>query len=106
MFYGMSKNKEYFEKTINLFVGLAPVMRLKHQYNGLISELTSDKAAFDKYLNEYKAYEVYGPGWKTMINILCVILPNTCIFNDIAVVWLQSQYNVEERISAYTSKFP
>jgi hypothetical protein len=65
MFYGLATNEKYFKDTINLFVALAPAVRLD---NSKTANLLYILAKFDWFLEEKLAqvgiHELFGKGWE------------------------------------------
>ena len=65
MFYGLATNEEYFKERINLFVALAPVVKMdKAPLINLLSFLAKFEWFLEAKLAEVGIYELFGKGWE------------------------------------------
>jgi len=60
MFYAMSKYPEFWEERVNLFVALAPVIRLDHISHGLYYSLNLVREPLHKLTNHLHIYSILG----------------------------------------------
>ena len=76
MFYGLATNEKYFKDKINLFVALAPAVRLD---SSPLANLLSFLAKFDwfleKRLAEVGIYELFGKGWEVEFEKIIRVIP-------------------------------
>lgn len=64
MFYALAKMEESFLKDrINLFVAMAPVLRIGHTTNKPLRTFAGHKKSFEKSLKKMGLYEVMGKQW-------------------------------------------
>lgn len=54
----LSENMEFFRSRLNLFVALAPVVRVDNCSSTLLSKM-KDKEGLDKFLNKMEIYELF-----------------------------------------------
>jgi hypothetical protein len=57
MFCALSENLEFFKERMNVFIALAPVVRVDSCSSGIIRKL-KDNDAFEKMLKKLKIYEL------------------------------------------------
>ena len=78
MFYALATNENYFKDTVNLFVALAPAIRLDKA--GLINSLNI-LARFDRQLEDRLAeqgiHELFGKGWEFEFEKILKTIPGT-----------------------------
>ena len=76
MFYGLASNEEFFKDRINLFVALAPAVRLD---SSPLANLLSFLAKFDWFLEKRLAdvgiYELFGKGWEVEFDKIVSAIP-------------------------------
>lgn len=66
MFYAMAKNLEYYKQRINLFVALAPVVKLGSSKAVLLKTSAVLGSSFLTSLEDKNGiYELFGKGWAT-----------------------------------------
>ena len=64
MFYALAKNEDYLKDRINLFVAMAPVLRLGHTTSKNFKNLANWKFTIEKtVVKEFGVYEVMGKKW-------------------------------------------
>ena len=103
MFYELVKDEEKMSRKIDLFVALAPVIRLKHIDNKILEDLAYERTMIDGLANTFGVYEVFGPEFKSK---LCEKFPKSfCQFFDF-LVSNRKDINDPERSLAAKSKFP
>jgi hypothetical protein len=65
LFYGLATNEEYFKERINLFVALAPAVRMdRSPVTNLFSFLVKFEWFVEEKLAEVGIYELFGKGWE------------------------------------------
>ena len=57
MFCALSENLAFFKERMNLFIALAPVVRVDHCSSGLIKKI-KDNNTLEKMLKKMKIYEL------------------------------------------------
>ncbi len=57
MFTALSENTEFFRERMNLFIALAPVVRVDSCSSGIIRKL-KDNSKFDEMLTKYEQFEI------------------------------------------------
>ena len=57
MFCGLAENAEFFKDRLNLFIALAPVVRVDSCSSGIIKRL-KDNESIEKVLKKFKIYEL------------------------------------------------
>lgn len=76
MFYGLATNEEFFKDRVNLFVALAPAVRIDHSP---LANLLSFLAKFDWFLEKRLAdvgiYELFGKGWEVEFEKIVKTIP-------------------------------
>src|SRR5438105_8301466 len=58
MFAALSENMEFFKSKLNLFVALAPVVRVDNCTSSLISKM-KDKETIEKFVDKMEIYEIF-----------------------------------------------
>ena len=58
MFYALSKNENKLKDKVNLFVALAPVLRIGNTPLQHLKEMTSSREQFLSMINYYEMYEI------------------------------------------------
>jgi hypothetical protein len=58
MFCGLSENFEFFKKHMNLFIALAPVVRVDNCSSGIIKKM-SENDIVEKTLKKFSIYELF-----------------------------------------------
>ena len=48
MFYGLATNEDFFAETVNLFIALAPVIRLNNSHDGFLGDISKHEALLYK----------------------------------------------------------
>jgi len=79
MFYALAKYEESFLKDrINLFVAMAPVLRIGHTTNGPLKKVAAQKETVESSLKSMGLYEVMGKKWFSVGDKVCWVIPSTC----------------------------
>jgi len=106
MFYALSKMEDSFLKDrINLFIAMAPVLRIGNTTNKPLKSFAGHKKTVEKSFKKMGFYEVMGKKWFKLGDKACWIFPSTC---NIANSFMEggSEYNDAERSDVMNSKFP
>ena len=65
MFYALTQmEEEFLESRVNLFVALAPVVRLKNCKDDGLKMAAKSLSFFEKKIKDYHMHEFFGPEWK------------------------------------------
>lgn len=76
MFYGLATNQAYFKDRLNLFVALAPVVRLdKSDLVNFLSVLAKFDWFLEAKLAEAGVYELFGKGWEEEFEKIIKAIP-------------------------------
>jgi hypothetical protein len=78
MFYAITANQDYWKSKVNLFVALAPITRLDHATNGLLTFFAGAVSLVGNALTFFHIYEVLGAGASKLTKGLCGIIPQFC----------------------------
>lgn len=105
MFYALAKNEDYLKERINLFVAMAPVLRLGNTTSSTLKNLAYYKFSFEKALKTFGIYEVMGAKWLEMADKICLGFPVTCdMTHDFAEG--VSKFNDVDRADVSQGHFP
>lgn len=63
MFYALSMFPDYFKERLNLFVALAPAVKLMHSKSPLLRFTSKMSQRVEKTFSRYGVYELFGKGW-------------------------------------------
>lgn len=105
MFYALAKNEDWLKDRVNLFVAMAPVLRIGHTTNKPLIKTAASKKTVEKTLKSMGFYEVMGKKWFDYGDKACLIFPGTCNFAN-QFMDGGSEYNDVERSDVMNSKFP
>jgi len=78
MFYGITANQDYWKSKVNLFVALAPITRLDHTTNGLLSFFAGAVSLVGNTLTFFHVYDLFGSGTSKLTKGVCGIIPQFC----------------------------
>jgi hypothetical protein len=76
MFYALTQmEEEFLQSRVNLFVAMAPVVRLKNCQNKLFKNAAKQKTMFENTLKRKNIYEIFGNAWNDYSKVLHVAFP-------------------------------
>jgi hypothetical protein len=96
MFYALTQmEEEFLQSRVNLFVALAPVVRLTHATEtGMVTAAKFNKdRAIDNLIKKFDIYEFFGPSWNRDATFLEKIFPIGKIFSDEKQIESNAKYN-------------
>ena len=106
MFYALATNEEFFKERINLFVALAPAVRLD---SSPLANLLTFLAKFDWFLEKRLAdvgiYELFGKGWEVEFEKIIKTIPglkNLRQYED----FTNPKYDSPEKSKVFEGHFP
>lgn len=67
MFYGLAENENWFKERINLFVALAPVVKITNTKSKAIRLLSKFEGVLDSQVSNFGIREIFGKGWETQL---------------------------------------
>jgi len=82
MFYGISTYQDYWKEKLNLFVALAPVVRLDHSKNDIVQELCQNYKLIEFGFHSIGRYFLFGQMAHETSKIACGILPSLYLFGE------------------------
>lgn len=107
MFYALAKNEDYYNDRINLFVAMAPVMRLGNVENDGLKGVANSRQIVIGGLKKLGLYALMTPNWHKMGSMACGLLPATCHLADkMMATGGGSKYNDNDEEKSFSSKFP
>lgn len=63
MFYALATNAEEIAKRVNLFIALAPVVRLTHAHDSFLGSVAKNERMLASTMASLRANELFGAGW-------------------------------------------
>ena len=78
MFYALTASQDYWKSKVNLFVALAPITRLDHTTNGLLSFFAGAVSLVGNTLTFFHVYDLFGSGASVLTKAVCGIIPQFC----------------------------
>lgn len=105
MFYGLASNEAFFKERINLFVALAPVVRLDNsQLCHNLNVLTRFDRMLEDKLSSLGIYELFGKGWEIEFEKISASVPGLSGMRKYEKQILGSENN--ERQKVFEGHFP
>jgi len=105
MFYALAKQEDYLKDKINLFVAMAPVLRLGNTSSKSLKGLANYKFTLGNTLKTFGIYEVMGVKWLSLVDKICGRMEAFCdMTHDFAEG--DSKYNDAERADVSQGHFP
>ena len=108
MFYALAENEDFLKDRVNLFIALAPVVRLTHASNGFLGSVANRDGLLQRTFKTLRMNEILNKDWSSQFgfNIVCKLMPFFCnygvyVFND-----GQADFNDISRVNISRSKFP
>ena len=98
--------EEFLESRVNLFVALAPVVRLKNCSNTTLKKAAKSKKKLDSYLQYWNMHELFGKNWNFYMNAASFVFPWISLLGTEMLVSSNSPYNELERVKVSHSTFP
>ena len=76
MFYGLATNEDYFKDALNLFVALAPAVRMDRSNTAnLLNVLAKFDWFLEAKLGEIGIHELFGKGWEIEFEKIIKLIP-------------------------------
>ena len=75
MFYGLSMDPEFFKEKINLFVALAPVVKLGSTKTATFKLVSYVGNTLTSWFARHGIYEAFGKGWTSQYGYIRRIVP-------------------------------
>lgn len=106
MFYGLATNEEFFKDRVNLFVALAPAVRLdKSSTANLLNILAKFDWFLEAKLGEIGIHELFGKGWEIEFERIIKLIPglsNLRQYEDLT----NSEIDDPEKSKVFEGHFP
>lgn len=106
MFYGLATNEQYFKDKVNLFVALAPVIRLDNaQLPNFLSFLSKFQKFLEQRLADVGIHELFGKGWEVEFEKIVKTIPglqNLRQYEDFS----NPKYDNMEKSKVFEGHFP
>jgi hypothetical protein len=78
MFYAISKNQDYWEERLNIFVALAPVTRIDHCKSKVMKFVSNFMEIIFSIFNFFGIYHILGDKFNMITKFACGIDPEFC----------------------------
>ena len=106
MVYALTESQEYWKSKVNLFVALAPITRLDHTTNGLLSFFAGAVSLVGNTLTLFHVYDLFGSGTSVLTKGVCGIIPNSASSWRGFVITHDPSLDSEDRFQVYMGHFP
>ena len=108
MFYGLSKNHEYWQDKLNLFVALAPVTQLSNTTSGLFKYGSKAIGLIQTVFNFVNVFHLAdgGSGSAYVTKKACEYIPLFCEEVEKFVTTHNPSLDDEDRFQVYMAHFP
>ena len=105
MFYGLSMHPEYFKQRINLFVALAPVVKLGTNKSARFRMISFLGNSFVNMFAKRGVYEAFGKGWDKQYGYIRKLVPAA---NEVMIRTDMINYDLDsnERTKMLMGHFP
>ena len=106
MFYALATNAEEIAKRVNLFIALAPVVRLNHAHDSFLGSVAKNERMLASTMKTLMADELFGAGWQGFSKKFCMVLPYLCDQTSYFYMSGQTAFNDRSRVNISRAKFP
>mmetsp|Transcript_14661 Transcript_14661/g.24981 ORF Transcript_14661/g.24981 Transcript_14661/m.24981 type:complete len:275 (+) Transcript_14661:632-1456(+) len=108
MFFALAENEDYLKERVNLFIALAPVIRLSNAKDGLLGYVSDHESYVESALSKLGIHDLFSHDWDRRygFKMICNVIPFLCSTGKYFFITSQTDYNDQSRINISSSKFP
>ena len=78
MFSALAENHGSLRSKLNIFVSMAPIVRLKETQDDFLKSLADDIDSITWWMHLLGVDELFGPNWVLTSAALCIVKPTWC----------------------------